>query len=884
MKSDYFPVHAHSKYSVMDGMGNVADIAKRVAELGQPGWSLTDHGIMAGVVQGYQASKKYGLAFFPGCEFYLVRDVHDPKEREKRYHLGMMALDFKGYQAMLRLQTLSYQKDRFYRKPLIDLSDLAFLKQEGLSDHIAVTTGCYSGIVIDSWGRANPPEHAHNMILMLTTWFPNLYVELQNHDITWDNGVHDIQIADHLARIAKELGLPCVMGGDSHYIYPDQQPVHDLMKDICYFGDGEDLHFNGGPYHLLSAQEAMDSMPHLWPQVEEGHSSLLDLNRMSIPSLDKYKFQVPTLRKSPDKVLRDLTYRALKAKNREYLPEIERVEYELGVIKRLGMANYFLISKEHVTDWCRAHDVLVNARGSANGSFVCYLLGITAVDSLKWNIPFDRFLSINRQKPPDIDFDLSFRARGRLIEHMRSVFPSMVQIATYAQIGFGKPDPDTGEEAGSVIVQYMAAHRKLDPNFDGKVKPEHREALDRLAETPVYKSIGTNAAGFVIPGDNFGIKDHLPLARVVSSDTIVSQYSKDDVEAVGFVKYDFLGLRALETLNGTLRLLGKPPNEWDWIPLDDPTAARLAGSGNTAGLFQYEGFTNGRGAREMKVKTTLDFILGLALYRPALINGGQKDLYLHNRKKKRANQHRLHSLFDPVLDVTAGVPIFQEQILEMLQTIGMAFQDYNDLMTSIKASNGNISNAAGTFKRVMPIFYDLCEDKGLTDDEADDAWAAVVGFTEYGFNKAHSASYGLMAYYSAYLKAHYPLEYMASLLDVWAEVKEKVKVYTAEARRMGIQLARADVNQSGASWGIDPTRKNTLRKGLVSLNGIGETVAEAIVASRPAGGFQDLADFMEKTPRSPVTGGTNWKKGGPDALVGVCKTLYESGAMNSIIN
>lgn len=261
MESDYFPVHAHSQFSGMDGMDTVQQMVDRVAELGQPALALTDHGGMPGSVQLYKACKKAGLAPYPGEEFYLVRDVDDDDTKGTRYHLGMLALDATGYEALSRLSSLSWQEDRFYYKPLIDLSDLAFLKQEGYSDHIAVTSGCYSSMAVQA--LINHGLNAmENVLRMMAKWFPNtFYVELQDHGITWDTGHTDKGISAYLAATAEAMGLPVVLGADSHYVMPDEQPVHDLMKDICYFGAGEDIHFSGGPYHLLSTAEALSKVP-----------------------------------------------------------------------------------------------------------------------------------------------------------------------------------------------------------------------------------------------------------------------------------------------------------------------------------------------------------------------------------------------------------------------------------------------------------------------------------------------------------------------------------------------------------------------------------------------------------------------------------------------
>jgi DNA polymerase-3 subunit alpha len=896
MNSDYFPIHAHSQFSGMDGMGKVEDMVAKVAELGQPAIALTDHGTLGGSVQLYKAATKAGLAPFIGSEFYLVRDVTDPNTRDNRWHIGMLALDEIGYQALTKLSTLSWQPDHFHRKPLIDLSDLAFLKDEGYHSHIAVTTGCYSSMVVQTLIDRGPAA-AKGIVQMLLQWFPKtLYVELQDHGVTWPgtnwfvDGISDNEITLNLYRIATDLGLPVVWGADSHYIEPDEQPVHDLMKDICYFGAGEDMHFSGGPYHLLSAAEAKKAAGNgvMWNDIEAGHSDLLDRHELRLPPLDNFKFNVPALHKSPDKELRRLSAEGLKAKGLDTFPDYyDRLAFELDTVIRMGFSNYFLLVKTHVTDYARDHDIIVNTRGSVNGSLLAFVLGISNVDPILWNTNFERFLSIKRKKAPDIDVDVDFRGREKMIDHLRAVFPTMTQVGTYAQIGFGKKKPQEGggtdEEKGSVVVQYKSAMKGKDPNFDGNVKKEHWDALKGLADTPVYKSMGTNAAGFILPGEGYPIDKYLPLGRIISSDTQVTQFNKDDVEAMGYVKVDLLGLRALQTLNSTLVAIGKQPNDWDWIPIDDKAACDLVRRGYTAGIFQFEGFTNRRGAMEMKVKSTMDLIIAIALYRPALINGGQKNLYLDNRGKAKANQKRLHPIFDHVLDDTGGVPLYQEQVMEMLQAVKMEFEDYNDLMTAIKASNGFIQGAAETFQRVQPIFYDLCEDAGLDDDDADNAWDAIIGFTEYGFNRAHSTGYGLMAYYGAYLKAHYPLQFMSSLLAVWTGEADKEAEYAADCRRMGYSIVKADINDSDVEWKIDAVRPNSLRKGLASIKGVGDKAAAVIVAERDQNGpYTSISDFVNRTPRRPVSGGRDW--GTKGTLVGVCEVLRRANAFRSVGN
>lgn len=890
--SDYFPIHVHSEFSCLDGMGGVDAIVKKAADDGRSAISLTDHGTMAGTLRLYTEAKKHGLAAYPGCEFYLVMDVDDKVLKNNRYHMGMLALDYKGFRGMTRLSSRSHQRDRFHRKPLIDFDDLAAFSVL-YGDHVAITTGCYFGIVVQTL-RESGPTAADMIVDMLASMFRHVSVEVQHHGIPHGrNELSEDEVNKYLFGVARRKGLPILLGQDSHYCDAEDQPVHDLMKDICYFGDGEDNRFPGGPYHMATVEELkVPWSAKRWALIEEGHAQLLDLHALTMPALDKYKFHVPKVSKNADREFSRLVvdgWEQLAAsgvvdqsKEDRYSDQIAK---ELHVIKTMGMADYFLLAKYEVIDWCRDNGVVVNCRGSVNGSLVCFLTGITKVDPIYWGTSFDRFLTLDRKKPPDIDFDVESRYRYMLIDHLRKRFPTLVQIGTYSGIGItGQEDEDGyGEDTGSVFVQYKAAmRRKLGANYDGGVLKAHREPLNGLSAAAVRKSMGVHAAGLVLPTEDLPIDAYLATGLVASSNTTVTQAVMEDVEMVGYMKLDILGLRALETINGALVNAGHKPDTWDWMPWDDKRACGLLSSGMTDGIFQFEGYATRIGGKEMKVRKTMDAIIALALYRPALMNGGQKDMYLANRGEKKANRpYKLHPFFDPRLDVTAGVAVFQEQVMEMCADLEMPFAVWNDLLTAVKASNDKIDQyGQGIMKRTRPIFLDLCAAKGIDKKSALEAWETILGFTDYGFNRAHATSYGLMSYRSAYLKVYYPLEYMQSLLATWAGTKKEV-MYMREARRMGIAIGKADVNASGVVWAIDTSKKSpTLRKGLTTIPGIGSTVAQSIVDHRPEGGWDSMDDFVAAVPARPVSGGKEWLKTG--FLNGVMATLRDQGALASL--
>jgi DNA polymerase-3 subunit alpha len=845
MSSDYFPVHAHSQFSVLDGMGSVEDMAEVIAQLGQPALALTDHGTMAGTIRLYLECRKRGLAAFPGSEMYLVTDADDPVERERRYHLGLLALTEKGFRALIALSSRSHTRERYHRRPLIDMSDLADLSRHA-KVHVALTTGCYFGLVIQKLVNEGPAA-AERIVKLFAHWFPYTFVELQNHDIeTTDHS--DSQITKELLRLASSAGLPVVLGQDSHYCHSYEQPVHDLMKDICYFGDNDDNRFPGSPYHLASTKWLRRKWSKvIWQDIEAGHGYLLDLNKLKLSALDTYTFHVPTMSDQPDIKLAAEVATAVKYLGGASAAQNSRIRSELKVIKDMGMADYFLMVS-HLIQWCQSQGIIVDARGSANGSVVCFLLGITTVDPHKWKTSFERFLSPQRQKPPDIDLDIEHARRHEVIEYLQQMFPTMSNIGTYHRIGIKE-----GEEGdhGSVFVQYAAAKRKKEGNYAG-VADEDRPLLLALADTPVRRSLGAHAGGFVVPAPDLAIGDYLATALIPSSGTTVTQAVMEDVEDAGYVKLDILGLRQLTTLRMVMELIGKDPiaDGSGWIPDDDPKALRVLRSGVVGnGVFQFEGYSTAKGAREMKVASTKEAIDCIALYRPAVMAGGQTARYLLARSSGTP-EPLLGASGDGslgrIVDDTWGVLVFQDQVIEVMRSVGLTFQDWNDFLKAVKASNTKITEyAVGTFTRVMPRFIAAAiANCAMTRQEAKNVWHEVIGFTDYGFNKAHATNYGLRGYRMAYLKAHYPTEFMAATLAVWAGTPKEPK-YVHEAHRLRMVIHRADVNRSSATWTMEGP--GHLRRGLVSVKGVGEATAHRIVTERDQHGhFTDEADYRRR--------------------------------------
>lgn len=882
--SNFFHAHAHSHYSALDAIPSVEDMVQMAVARKQPALALTDHGNMSGTFRLYKEAKKAGIVPFPGIEAYVVHDVADKKA--PRMHLTMMALTRRGYEGLIALTSRSHERENYHFKPRIDFQMLQEASDEFGRESIVVSTGCYFGVLVQTM-LASGERQARASVEYLARLFDHTYVEIQHHGIKRSGEEFgDDELAPHLYGLANDWGFPILITQDSHYVDKRHKPYHDLLKRMVIHTEGEDdAAFPGDAYHLASTrwvQDHYERWPQMWEDSLQSMEWLLEDNDLVLPAADTYQLRVPSSgHKDPNKIL--LAYCRAEMTKRGLMSKVEyakRLSEELEVIEHHGMADYFLLVADYV-EWCRNERIMVNARGSANGSLVCYLLGITQLDPIKWGLMFERFLSRDRSKPPDIDMDIEDISRGRVIEYI-SKRHHVCQIGTYNRLGqdqYGK---------GSILVQYLSYKRRtLSPERFragyGDVKyiedleridPKEAHMLRELAGMGVKKSAGAHAAGFVVSGKDQPLSEYLPTMLIPSSGTTVTQPTMDDVEDMGYVKIDLLGLRQLTTVRRTLELLGRDPMlGLDWIPDDDKhTLAFMRKGRSDTGIFQFEGYTNAKGCRELGVRSTRDCILVTALYRPATMNMGYKDEFLSNRAGT-TKPHYPHPIFEKHLARTHGVAVFQEQIMAILRDVGVPNEELNLFLKALKMSNDKAARAREIFRDSHDRFVQYMMNMGTKRDEAEEAWDMVSGFAGYGFNEAHGAAYGLLGYRTAYLKVHHPLEFMAATLITTAGTP-KEDIYVKEARRMGLELLPADVNYSEVLWTLDKTNDG-IRRGLLSIKGIGAKAAEAIVAGQP---YTSVDDFIDRTPGRVVTGGNDW----PDKKIGVMKTLAKSGALMSL--
>lgn len=842
-----------------------------VAGYGQHALGLTDHGNMAGTVQLYKHATTAGIKPFPGTELYVVEDREDKKA--KRHHMCVVAYTSEGYKNLVNLNTLA--NENFYHKPLLDHNDLALLSDDGRLKGIAATSGCYFGFIAQSVVNG---DYTRTATLMKTyeKWFDQFYVELQNHNIDHGDGWNDDKLADYLADQAQFLGIPCILTQDSHYCHEDDKPVHETLKRLVAYGpDGDDAVFPGDGFHLADTRwfEAHHDAKR-FALGEEGMKDLFSRHSLVIPQLEKYSYNIPFTTPDPQKDLMKRCTRELKERelaDRHW----DRLKHELDIVRDTGMAGYLLLVAD-VVDWCKENHVFYQARGSASGSILCWLLNITQVDPIKHGLRFERFISRDRTKPPDIDLDVEHTRRSELIQWLESRY-SVTQIGTWLTHSLSG-DEETGK--GSLRVRYFSKARQSGhPVTDwSEVSHEDKEELYRLSDYDACSSYGTHAAGLVITTNQQDFNDLVPVMKVASSQTFVTQYEMGDIESLGLVKLDVLGLKTLSVLHKCFDFMGRDVFEgFDWIPLTDSATYSMIAKGETDGVFQLEGWSARNGVKELKPTKLGDVIASMALFRKATLKSGATATYIRRRHKKEGVPER-HEIIHKNVKDTYGIMVFQEQVMGILRDLGMDADDLTAFLKAIKASNSTVGDAASVIVGFREAIRRMAEQHGINDEDFEWFWKAVEGFAEYGFNKAHATAYGLTAYRCAYLARHFPVPFFAALLSVAAGT-DKEDMYVKATRAKGISIRRADINLSDVSYTVDPKGKS-IRKGLMSIDGVGAKTANIINNRRPEGGYQSLGHFCSLVGSS-ISGVKAYVESG-DEEVGVFAKLMRAGAFGSI--
>ena len=906
----YFSLHTHSRYSVNDAMSGIGALVDQAVALGYPALGLTDHGTMAGVGQLYRLGKKAQLPVLPGIEMYLT--PHHEAHTRSSMHLTMVAYTSVGYRNLVALSNQAQRQ--FYYRPRLDLADLAAAAEAGLTSGIAVATGCRSGPVVKSLTERGDPAGARQIVLALAAWFPRVYVELMDHGFTAD-GMWDYEINDALAAIACETGVPMILTGDAHYTLVADREDHDALKTLVSWSTEPDGGtFSGEGYWLMSQAEMAAKAVWQRYDVQTGLVELAAAAKVAIPELDTFTLKIPdvTLRGEQDIAL-GIKVKAGFARNMAHLLGPRRKRYqdrldtELDVIAATGMAGYLLLVAL-ITDYMERSDIWFHTRGSAAGSLACYVLGITQVDPIAEDIRMDRFLSGDRTSVPDVDLDIEHTKRDRVVAFLEGRGYELLQVGTQPVYGLDVRDNDeSGEEKGSLRVKYFSTLRKQGIDIKGwaGVPAGDKATLARLADRGLIAGVGAHPGGYIIAKDAPTVAA-IPMTKIASSGTTVTSWDKGEVEAAGFPKIDLLGSKALTgirlccemvtgsqhapTLDAPVGSSQAGADVWQSakeyyraIPRDDKATLKRCAEGHTVGLFQLGGWTQRRGVIDLKPKSTKDLIAAQALFRPAPLQSGFTKSYLR-RRDKLDQVPDMHADISDETAGTYGIALYQEQVIGILRRIGLAPKDLTKMLKAVKSS-GRAGEAAAKVAVAEEIdtIVAMATGRGWMPHDIRYLERALLDYgAGYSFGKAHSVTYGLVAYCTAFLATHEPLAYWTGMLNAYLGAKnskgDKLEpFYIKAARTDEVRVRNPHVNHSGVAYLPEAGDGGlSIRTGLVSILGCGIGASNELVAKQP---FRDLVDIGQRVT-GKVSGAKDLLTGVPPAeCKGVIAALFEAGAL-----
>lgn len=866
-------LHCHSHYSLLDGAGSLDRLIERAQSHGMSALALTDHGNLHGSLEFYRKAKAAGLNPILGYEAYIAPESRFQKDtgnmKESSYHLTLLARDRTGFRNLVRLASLAYLEG-FYFKPRIDKEILATYN-EGLV--------CLSGCVSSQFNRAilrgNGSESDLQEPMEVARWFQNLFGDRYFIEIM-NNGVEIQRLAmEGSIDVAQRLGIPLVATSDAHYVDRDDAEAQDIMLCINtgkYRTDTSRLKMDGNQYFLRNADEMYEAFPGhedavaRSQEIADGVEIDLDLGKRHFPA-----FSLPE-GKTAEQLLYELCVAGLKdryAGQEDKLPggqlsEVvqQRLDRELSVINRLGFSNYFLIVWDFVR-YARENDVPATARGSGVGALVCYALYLSHVCPIKYDLLFERFLDENRLEAPDIDIDFCKERRGLIIRYVKEKYgeANVAQIGTFGTLAARAAIKDVGRAMGVPLARVNEISAMVPEELGITLAkalekgPDFKAAYDTDSETHelvdlalkiegLARNVGTHAAAVVIADKP--LTEYVPLGRVSGKTDIITQWSMNDVEAAGLLKMDFLGLRNLTILSKAVKLIEQTTGEQVdplEFPLDDKPTFALLCRGETKGIFQLESGGIRDLLQRMKPDHFHDIIATNALYRPGPLEGGMVDDYLavkHGQKEA----HYAHPVLEEILEETHGVMVYQEQVMRILNRLGNI--PLANAYTCIKAISKKKEDLINKNKEQ---FLEGSVASGVSQHEASEFWTLITKFAGYGFNKSHSTAYALIAYQTAYLKAHYPVEFMAALLsgDIPGrnfKRKDALVEHLEDCQRMEIEVVPPDVNRSQMDFTV---AENKVHFGLSAIKGCGGSAAEAIaVEKEQAGPFTDLFDFCER--------------------------------------
>lgn len=860
MKSEFIHLHNHSDNSLLDGAQNIPSVLETITDLGMDSVALTEHGNLFGAVSFYKKAKASNIKPIIGCEVYVAKGSRFQKDRSSgmgQYnHLVLIAQNYKGYKNLMKIVTHGYLEG-FYYKPRVDTEIL-----QKYNEGIICLSACLKGILPETL-IYNGLDAGKKVAEEYSSIFPGrYYIELQNHGIPEE--LQNIQLA---TRLAKDMNLPIVATNDAHYAKKEHYTAHDVH--ICIgtgkqLSDKNRLKYHGKEFYFKS-QDEMFSLFKQFPEALENTRALTDSVDLQIPMEDYHLpwYSIPGDKKSKDvdDYLKNLCNTGLQKKYRNLNSKIkERAEYELSVIKKMGFASYFLITSDFV-EYARKNKIPVGpGRGSAPGSIVSYALGITNIDPLKHNLIFERFLNPDRISMPDIDIDFCVERRGQVIDYLKSVYgeESVTQIITFGKMNARAVIRDVGrvmsysysevDKIAKMIPEgpKVTLDQALKQNSDLRTvsQTNYKDLIDNAKVLEgMTRHASIHAAGVVVaPGD---LTDFVPLYRSSQGD-VTTQYDMKELESIGLLKMDFLGLRNLTVIDKTVDLIKQRFDkniDIDEIDMEDPKVYELFAKGLTVGIFQFESAGMREFLKKLKPKSIDGLVAMNALYRPGPMQN--IDRYIKRAHGKEKVEY-VHPLLEEALKETYGIIVYQEQVMQIANIIaGFTLSEADEMRRAIGKKISSLMD------KMAEKFIEGAVKNGLSKAKAKKIFDLIDKFAQYGFNKSHSVAYSYIAYQTGWLKTHYTAEFMSANLTSEMNNTNKVVVLINECRKLNIKVQAPDINKSGINF--EPLNDKEISFGLNAVKNVGVKALEQFIEVRNnQGEFKSIFDFILKVDQRLV--------------------------------
>ena len=880
---DFTHLHLHTEYSLLDGFCRIDKLLDRCEQYNMKSVAITDHGVMFGVIEFYKKAKARGIKPIIGCEVYLTPGDYKSKttDDKKRYHLILLAENWDGYQNLIKLVSEAHING-FYYKPRIDKE---LLRKH--SNGLICLSACLSGEVQD-FLKVDDYESAKEAALEYKEIFgpDNFFLELQDHGL-----VEQKKVNIFLKQLSKEISIPLVATNDAHYIDQDDAKTHDVLLCIgtgATVDQDKRMRFPNDQFYFKSQEE----MNELFSDTPEALANTQVIAERCNVDFTFHEMHLPHFEIDKDhaEYLREKTFDGLTKKYDEITPEIsERASFELDMMEQMGFTDYFLIVSDFI-DYARQNGIPVGpGRGSAAGSIVSYALGITGIDPLEYDLLFERFLNPERVSMPDIDIDFCYERRDEVIDYVKQKYgeEKVAQIVTFGTMAARNAIRDVGraldtdystvdkiakqipQELNMTIEKALKVSKDFQETYTQS--RENRELIDMaMAVEGMPRHTSTHAAGVVIASKS--IDSFVPLIK--NGEQISTQYNMIELEELGLLKMDFLGLRTLTVISDAVKLINYNKGlkiNIEEIDVNDPKAMSLFTNAETIGIFQFESEGMRAFLRNLKPTRFEDLIAANSLFRPGPMN--EIPNYIYNSHNKESIKY-LHPKLEPILEETYGTIVFQEQVSQIVQQLaGFTMGAADNLRRAMGKKKMEVMEENREYfiygkEENGQVILPGAVRNGVDEVTANKIYDLMIDFAKYAFNKSHSAAYSFIAMQTAWLKAYYPEEFMASLLSSVMGNTAKVYLYIKEAKNLGIEILPPSVKSSYNKFSVEDGK---IRMGLSAIKTVGANLVESIVSERKVGQFKSFEDFIERMVKSETA---NMNKVAAEALI-------LSGAMDS---